>query len=218
MNPAEYAATERIFARNFYNGEAPDTILSGDGPGYYLFTAPYASNTVKDGRRKSADRYTGSLAKALAVSTGSGWLAAAGAVSEWSYWDERRDAFTGALDDAVIDGKFVIDVNGVSARYGADIFIGYGSNPSEEALALADEIIYEFSEYRVVAGGKFNATSPRTVRSFIADSGGDALQLEVAPRLRNIDECPELPGNFITRFGTLLMNHAAGRQPVAVAA
>lgn len=218
MNTDEYAAAELTFARNFYNGDAPDTILSGDGPGYYLFTAPHASNTIQDGRRKPADLFTGPLAQALAGLTGSSWVATSGAVSEWAYWDERRDVFTQALDTGIEDGKFVIDINGVSARYGADIFIGHGTDPSDEALALADAIVYEFSEYRVVVGGKFNATSPRTVRSYIAGNGGDGLQLEIAPRLRNLDEFPHLPGDFIARFGGLLMTHAAEQLSLAVAA
>lgn len=207
-----YAARERFYARNFYNGDKPDEIRSGGGPGYYLFTAPHASNYIQDGRRRFAEPYTGALAETLGELTGSAWVAAAGAVSEWDYWDERRDAFTGAIRDGVGSGRFVVDLNGVSPRYGADLFIGLGTSPSDEALAVADAIVYEFSEYRVVAGGKLNATSPRTVRSFVASQGGDGIQLELAPRLINAAEHPFGPEDFITRLAGLLGSHAALRR------
>lgn len=213
-----YAAREQVYARNFYNGDKPDQVRSGDGPGYYLFTAPHASNYLQDGRRRFAEPYTGALAETLGELTGSGWVATSGVASEWDYWDERRDPFATAIAAAAAAGRFVVDLNGVSARYGADIFIGLGTSPSEEATALADAIVYEFSEYRVVAGGKMNATSPRTVRSFVATQGGDGLQLELVPRLINPVEFPTGPGDFLTRLSGLLSAHAALHTREAVAA
>lgn len=204
-----YTARERTYAGNFYNGDKPDEIRSGDGAGYYLFTAPHASNYIQDSRRRFAEQYTGALAETLGELTGSGWVATAGIASEWDYWDERRDAFAGAIREGISDGQFVVDLNGVSPRYGADIFIGLGTSPSDEALALADAIVYEFSEYRAVAGGKLNATSPRTVRSFVASQGGDGIQLELAPRLINAADYPFGPEDFITRLAGLLGSHAA---------
>lgn len=214
-----YAARERTYARNFYNGDKPDEIRSGDEPGYYLFTAPHASNYIQDGRRRFAEPYTGALAETLGELTGSGWVTAAGVASEWDYWDERRDPFTNAIREGVSNGQFVVDLNGLSPRYGADAFIGLGTSPSEEALALADAIVFEFAEYRVVAGGKLNATSPRTVRSFVAAQGGDGIQLELGPRLINAAEHPFGPEDFITRLAALLGTHAALQStPVAVPA
>lgn len=211
---ASYTARERTFARNFYNGDEADAVLTGNGAGYFLFTAAHSAITVQDGRRKFADPFTGALALTLGELTGSACLAAAGTVSEWAYWDERRDSFTGILDEGIDAGRFVVDLNGVSPRYGADMFIGYGTTPSDEALALADALVYEFSEYRVVAGGKLNATSPRTVRSYVAGQGGDGIQLEIAPRLINADDNPFGPEDFITRLAGVLSAHAAQHAPL----
>lgn len=213
-----YAGRERSYARNFYNGEHPDALRSATGPGLFMFTAPHASNYLQDGRRRFAEPYTGALAETLGELTGGSFAAAAGIVSEWDYWDERRDAFTDALRQGVANGDFVVDLNGLSPRYGADMFIGLGTSPSEEALELADALVYEFSEYRVVAGGKMNATSPRTVRSFVAAQGGDAIQLELVPRLINVAEHPFGPEDFITRLSNLLGAHAAARLALETAA
>lgn len=213
-----YAGRERSYARNFYNGDHPDALRSGTGPGHFMFTAPHASNYLQDGRRRFAEPYTGALAETLGDLTGGSWAASAGIASEWEYWEERRDAFSEAVRQGVSDGHFIVDLNGLSPRYGADMFIGLGTTPSQEALDLADAIVYEFSEYQVVAGGKLNATSPRTVRSFVASQGGDAIQLELVPRLINVADHPFGPEDFITRLSGLLGAHAASRLALESAA
>ena len=214
----QYSALEQPYARNFYNGGDPGSIKQFDEPSYFLLTAAHATNHWTLNRRRFAETFTGAMAETLALDGRQSFLAPDGAVPDWSYWDERYDPFKVVLDEALEDGKFVLDIHGVSAKYGADLFIGYGADPSEEALELADLIIEAFDGYTVVAGGRFNATAPNAVRSYVQASGGDALQLDLAPNMRDPHAHPETTLDFISRFGAVLGAHSAGRlvrEPVA---
>lgn len=214
----QYTALEQAYARNFYNGGDLGSIKQFDEPSYFLLTAAHATNHWTGNRRRFAETFTGAMAETLAAEGRHSFLAPDGAVPDWSYWDERYDPFKASLDEALEDGKFVLDIHGVSAKYGADLFIGYGPDPSEEALEFAELIIEAFDGYTVVAGGRFNATAPNTVRSYVQSTGGDGLQLDLAPTMRNPHEHPETTLDFIARFGTVLGAHSAGRllrEPVA---
>lgn len=215
----QYIALEEGFARHFYNGGDPGSIQRIDAPGYFLLAASHAANHWAGNHRRFAHPFTGAMARTVAEATGQSFLAPDGAVGDWSWWDERHDPFKLALDEALEDEKFVLDIHGVSAKYGADLFIGYGTNPSDEALELADLIQDAFTGFNVVAGGRFNATAPTAVRSYIQGAGGEALQLDLSPVLRDPSTHPDTTLECITRLTTALDAHAASRSvPAALAA
>jgi hypothetical protein len=200
---------ETSFSRNFYNGDTLDAIRHSKADGYFLLTAPHATNRWSDGRRKFADQYTGAMVQLLGAVAGQSWLASDGISSDWTYWDERSDPFKLALDDMLDAGRYLINVVGVSARYGVDIYIGIGNNPSEEDLEMAELIEDTFGDFNVVTGGQFNAVSPKSVRTYAQATGSGAIQLELAPSMRDPLEHPDTAGEFVLRFAELLATRSA---------
>ena len=195
---------ETSFSRNFYNGDALDAVRHSKSDGYFLLTAPHATNRWAEGRRKFADQYTGAMVQLLGATAGQSWLATDGISSDWNYWDERNDPFKLALDDSLDEGKYLVNVVGVSARYGVDIYIGIGNDPREEDLEMAELIEDTFGDFHVVTGGQFNAVSPKSVRTYARSTGSGAIQLELAPSMRDALEHPDTAGEFVLRFAELL--------------
>lgn len=144
---------EASFSRNYYNGDCLDAVRQHRSDGYFLLTAPHATNRWQDGRRKFADQYSGAVVQLLGNVAGQSWLASDGITSDWSYWDERNDPFKAALDELLDEGKYLINIVGASARYGVDIHIGIGSEPREEELEMAEIIEETFGDFNVVTGG-----------------------------------------------------------------
>lgn len=195
---------ETSFSRNFYNGDILDAVRQHKSDGYFLLTAPHATNRWQDGRRKFADQYTGAMVQLLGSTAGQSWLASDGITSDWSYWDERTDLFKTALDGILDEGKYLVNIVGVSARYGADIYVGLGNDPREEELEMAELIEDTFGDFNVVTGGQFNALSPRSVRTYARSTGSGAIQLELAPSMRDPLEHPDTAGEFVLRLSELL--------------
>lgn len=200
---------ETSFSRNFYNGDTLDAVRHSKADGYFLLTAPHATNRWSEGRRKFADQYTGAMVQLLGATAGQSWLASDGISSDWIYWDERSDPFKLALDDMLDEGRYLINVVGVSARYGADIYIGLGNDPRDEELEMAELIEDTFGDFNVVAGGQFNAVSPKSVRTYARATGSGAIQLELAPSMRDPLEHPDTAGEFVLRFSELLSTRSA---------
>lgn len=200
---------ETSFSRNFYNGDTVDAVRHSKADGYFLLTAPHATNRWMDGRRKFADQYTGAMVQLLGATAGQSWLASDGISSDWTYWDERKDPFKLALDDMLDEGRYLINVVGVSARYGVDIYVGLGTDPREEELELAELIEDTFGDFNVVTGGQFNAVSPKSVRSYAQSTGSGAIQLELAPSMRDALEHPDTAGEFVLRFAELLSTRSS---------
>lgn len=195
---------EPSFSRNFYNGDVPDAVRQQKTDGYFLLTAPHSANRWQGGRRKFADQYTGSLVQLLGITAGQSWLAADGLSSDWSYWDERSDPFKLALDSMLDEGRYLVNLQGVSSRHSVDIYIGIGNDPGEEDLEMAELIEDTFGDFNVVTGGEFNALSHRSVRTYARSTGSGAIQLDLAPSMRNPLEHPETAGEFVSRFSDLL--------------
>ena len=200
---------EASFSRNFYNGDALDAVRHSKADGYFLLTAPHATNRWMDGRRKFADQYTGAMVQLLGATADQSWLATDGVSSDWTYWDERNDPFKLALDDMLDEGRYLVNIVGVSARYGVDIYVGLGNDPREEELEMAELIEDTFGDFNVVTGGQFNAVSPKSVRTYARSTGSGAIQLELAPSMRDALEHPDTAGEFVLRFAELLSTRSS---------
>lgn len=205
----ELLKLETSFSRNFYNGDSLDAVRQQKTDGYFLLTAPHATNRWQDGRRKFADQYTGSVVQLLGSTAGQSWLATDGIASDWTYWDERNDAFKLALDSLLDEGKYLVNVVGVSARHGADLYVGLGSDPREEELEMAEMIEDTFGDFQVMTGGQFNALSPKSVRTYARSTGSGGIQLELAPSMRDPLAHPGTAGEFVLRFSELLATRSA---------
>jgi hypothetical protein len=200
---------ETSFSRNFYNGDGRDAVRQHKADGYFLLTAPHATNRWQDGRRKFADQYTGAMVQLLGATAGQSWLASDGVTQDWAYWDERSDPFKTALDEMLDEGKYLINIQGVSGRDGVDLYIGLGNDPREEELEMAELIEDTFGDFNVVTGGQFNAVSPKSVRTYARSTGSGAIQLELAPSLRDPLEHPDTAGEFVLRLSELLATRSA---------
>lgn len=200
----EYVRLEAKFARHFYNGDMPDRIRQHKGKGGVLLAAPHSSNRMVGGRPRQADRYTGALAQILAIRSGHSWLAADGVISEWAAWESRHDRFRDALDAALDNGRFVIDLRAAPADARGDIFIGLGPRPSEAAMTLAERIDDAFPEFKVVVGGCGNTAACETLSSYARGRGGDGIQLNLSSPLRDPIEFPDSVATFIKTFAGIL--------------
>lgn len=205
----ELRILEAPFSRNFYNGDTLNAVRHHKDEGYFLLTAPHATNRWAEGRRRFADQYTGALVQLLGTAAGQSWLATDGISSDWSYWDERTDAFKAALDEELDEGKYLINVQGVSAKFGTDIFLGVGSDPREEELEMVELFEDTFSDFTVVTGGRFNGAGPKSPRTYARSTGSGGIQLELAPRMRDPLEHPDTAGEFALRLSELLANRSA---------
>ncbi|MET4144173.1 hypothetical protein [Arthrobacter sp. UYCo732] len=200
---------EKFFSRNFYNGDSLDAVRQQKTDGYFLLTAPHATNRWQDGRRKFADQYTGSVVQLLGTTAGQSWLATDGVASDWTYWDERSDPFKLALDGILDEGKYLVNIVGASARHGVDIHVGIGNDPRSEELEMAEMIEDTFGDFHVVTNGQFNAASPKSVRTYARSTGSGGIQLELAPSMRDPLEHPDTAAEFVLRFAELLATRSA---------
>lgn len=200
---------EASFSRNFYNGDGLDAVCQQRSDGYFLLTAPHATNRWEDGRRKFADQYTGAMVQLLGSIADQSWLATDGVSADWMYWGERTDPFKLALDALLDEGKYLVNIVGARARYGVDIHIGIGSDPREEELEMAEMIEDTFGDFNVVTGGQFNAASHKSVRTYARSTGSGGIQLELAPIMRDPVEHPDTAGEFALRFSELLATRSA---------
>lgn len=195
---------EANFSTRFYNGDSPGLVRHQQADGYFLLTAPHATNRWQDGRRRFAEQYTGAVVELLGSTAGQSWLATAGISPDWSKWGERVDPFKAALDVMLDEGRYLINIQGASARHGVDIYVGIGSDPRDEDLEMAELIEDTFGDFHVVTAGQFNALDPRSPRSYARSTGSGAIQLELAPSMRDAVEHPETSGEFVLRFSELL--------------
>lgn len=210
----EYARLETKFARNFYHGDLPDRIRQKAGEGRFLLTAAHSSNRMIDGRPRPADRFTGAMAQLVATRAGQSWLAADGVVSEWAVWDERIDRFKVALDAHLDAGRFVIDLRAAPPRVAGDIFISFGTDPSEEAMETAELIGDAFSDFKVVASGRLITMGQVPLRAYARSRGGDGIQLNISSALRDPTEHPVTATEFISRFSRMLKERSDALAPV----
>lgn len=200
---------EASFSRNFYNGDLADAVQQQSSEGYFLLTAPHATNRWQDGRRRFADQYTGALVHLLGSTAGQCWLATDGITSEWSTWEERADPFKAALDTLLDQGKYLVNILGVSARHQTDIFVGIGHDPQDEDLEMAELVEDTFGDFKVVVGGPFSTVNPKSVRSYARSTGSGGVQLELGPRMRDPLEHPDTAGEFVLRLSELLSTRSA---------
>lgn len=200
---------ETSFSRNFYNGDTLNAVRRQSSEGYFLLTAPHATNRWCEGRRRFADQYTGSMVQLLGTAAGQAWLATDGISSDWNYWDERKDPFKVALEEELDAGKYLVNIQGVSARYGADIHIGIGPDPRAEELDMAAGIEAAFPDFTVITGGRLNAAGPKSPRTYARATGSGGIQLELAPSMRDPLEHPDTSAEFVRRLSGLLASRSA---------
>jgi hypothetical protein len=207
---------EAKYRANKYDGmAAPDAILHSPGASHLILTAPHSLNHFRGERFKLADRWTGGLCQILGSSLRVTTLIPIGRISSWDTWESRNDAFKVTLDKAVTSGSLVVDLHGMSDTYGIDVCIGTGHDPRSLTKQAATMLAQELPNYRVSMNDPFTATPSFAVVSYVQGRlNANALQLEIAARLRNPVENPEQAGRFaldLTRAFRVIQGTRVGR-------
>jgi hypothetical protein len=171
-------------ANNNYGSAEAGSIDYVVGKKAILLTAPHAVYHERDGHEKKNDIRTGGLCRLLHQQADVSALIAAGYVPKWQSWQTRNDDFKALLLNAVVDGRFIIDMHGMTDNHGVDVCIGLGESPSRLALDVANCIQKKLHVYKVMINVPFSAKNPLTVTAYVQSIKGDDLQLEIAAHLR----------------------------------
>jgi hypothetical protein len=207
MAPAlqRWVAAEVKYAANHYDG------LGGlgeyrwlDGSGGVVFVAPHATNHMRDGVRKLADRWTGGLADVLHEVLAAPVLIVIGVQPEFPDFTTRADGFARCLFDAAQD-RAVIDIHGMSDSWGVDVCVGVGANPSDEVEELGILVWEAFAGFNRGWNNPFSGAAPHTVLSGLQAKGHTAVQVELAARLRDPVGHPDEALQVLEAFSTIVV-------------
>jgi hypothetical protein len=189
-----WARAESRYSAGPYAGSSiPNELRTVDGSNGVAITAPHAVGHFRDGVRKRADRFTGSLAEVLAAASGSSALVLAGSGPGDANWDEShplKDALLGLLPNHGV----IVDLHGMRDSHGSDVCVGRGRLPdSSGSAAVADAVLAccRAAGLIVSVDRPFDARRPQTVTSFAQAHGAAAAQVEIAARLRSPHAEPE---------------------------
>lgn len=153
----------------------------GDAP--IIFTAPHGVRHCReDGKVYPAEIGTSGLAEAMAeVHKGI------------SICTISRDVYTettGPIKDCLLglglENKLVVDIHGMSDKYGVDVSIGTEESTDTLTLRLAEILETDAAKLKLQASLNypFSALSPKCISHFVHKNRGIALQLEIALSLR----------------------------------
>ena len=172
---------EERYSANNYDGSGPDAVLVIPGalrPGLIL-SAPHATNHLRDGALKFADRGTGGLAELLARELGATAVIAASG----RHGDANHDAEHPLKESiASLSPALVLDLHGMRDREDhpvqADLGAGQGLTPPDLESALRAKLVT--SDGALFTGGK----KLTTVTSWAQLRNIPALQIEVTASFR----------------------------------
>nr|WP_232541488.1 N-formylglutamate amidohydrolase [Nocardia bovistercoris] len=193
---------ERKYRANDYYGEGrPAAIDILDGSTGLLVTAPHSLHHFRHGRKKPADRYTGSYAELLHAALDATAVIPTGPIGRWENWEDRDDPFRHALDRLSTPSTLVVDLHGMSDRHGVDVCLGLGPAPTAASEELAHRLAEELHPYQVSINTPFAATPHYTVTAYVQTrTPADAIQIEMAANIRNPVLHPKRSGDFLGRL------------------
>ncbi|WP_125775121.1 hypothetical protein [Antribacter gilvus] len=190
---ARWLALEQVFSEERYDGGRPPwpvevanrVVESTSGlleslPGtrpHVVITAPHATNHVRAGAMKVADRGTGGLALLLAELTGATALIALHSTGDANFDVEHPLK----VRLAELRPALVIDLHGMRRRPGSDVDLGAGDGLVPDAFVSA---LRASSQVLVTVNEVFDAMRPTTVTAFSQDLGIRAVQAEIGAHLR----------------------------------
>ena len=191
----------------------PDTVRVLKGSNVLLTAShavPHAQHAAPSaGRtRKKHDGATGQIAETIAHVTGTSALIAC------PPWTGNANAdpldlcpFKQTMVRMIAEQKvrYVLDLHGMSSRYGVDICVGNGGTATD---ALTDVLCGFFTD----AGLSYSINEPYaargtgTVRANAYAAGAWALQLEIAPHCRDRHRHPGLTGALLYAFNRFVVS------------
>lgn len=188
-------------ANDYYGAGRPAAVEILDGSARLLLTAPHSLHHFRHGRKKSADRYTGSYAELLHAALDARAVIPTGPIGSWDTWEDRDDPFRHALDRLCTPSTLVVDLHGMSDSHGVDVCLGLGPAPSTASEDVAHHLAEDLRPYRVSIGTPFSATPHYTVTAYVQTrTPADAIQIEMAANIRNPAQDPERSADFLRRL------------------
>lgn len=170
-----------------------------------LFCAPHALNHFRHNNLKIADLYTGSLCQLLARETGQSSLVASKTSNDFMGLELN---YIKKLNSAVEKGLFVVDLHGMSSRYGYDVCIGLGPNASSRVVDFKNHVVNSLNDYNISINFPFNASAKHTMTNYVQTKlSGDALQIEISSELRDPINQSEKSKKFIIDFTNCIKSY-----------
>jgi hypothetical protein len=195
-----WARLESRYSPGPYVGSpVPNELRTLEGSNGVVITAPHAVGHYRDGVRKGADRFTGSLAEVLAAASGSSALVLAGSGPGDPNWDAAHP-FKDALLGLLARNAVVLDLHGMRDSYGCDVCVGRGMLPDASDSAEAARVVVDrcgSAGLTVWVDRPFDARRAETVTSFVQAQGGASAQIEIAARFRSPRAEPEPSGRML---------------------
>jgi len=189
------------FSNNHYNSiNQINNIEIGqanDSSRKILFCAPHAFNHFRYNKIKVADIFTGSLCQVLAKATGQSGIVSTCPDNNPDYMGFGYK-YLHQIERAVSNKLLIVDLHGMSNKYGLDVCIGVGANPSIRVNQLVKCLMNDLVDYRVSINEPFAALAEYTITNFVQTKLlGDAVQIEIASKLRDPTNNPIECGVFL---------------------
>ncbi|WP_054814589.1 hypothetical protein [Nocardia arizonensis] len=209
---------QKYRANNYYGAQSPSAIDVLNGSRDIIVTAPHALHHFRDGRKKPADRWTGACAELLHLGLDATAIIPTGPIPDWTTWDERDDPFRQALDRLCTPETLVIDLHGMSNAHGVDVCVGLGPEPAADTGEFAEWLVDSLRPYEVSLNEPFSAAPHYTVTSHVQTrTPADAIQVEMALRVRDPADHPQRSADFLRRLASSIRKFADCRTPPTAA-
>ena len=220
-DPGSERALDRL-AKRWYQLNQPFTLNEFEGPGSgpcwtvverrnpIVCSAPHAVHHSRHGALKLNDANTGGLALALAEHFGGSAVALRrGGLDFGDPNDDLHHPVKDAAAHLVGPGVTFLDIHGMADRE-VDVIVGLGTAPTKRSFRLAELFVNAASRNGIAAivadeDTGFNAFGRATMTMWALGLGADALQFEIAHRLRTVRADPhrrvDLLRAFVEVFG-----------------
>jgi len=155
--------------------------ITGPAASRFIFSAPHAVRSVRNGEPKTADMGSGGLAELLAEQLRGVAVTTYGRQTGDANWDRLEGEFKRELLGRIRPGTIVVDLHGMSDRWDHDLIAGLGPLP-ELSRELGEGLLSAAARHHLRArtGPPFDATRPGTVTGALQAAGVRAIQVEVA--------------------------------------
>lgn len=189
---------ERMFLANDYHGNIKSQSLAKviDGTIPVILSAPHAVNhTRRNGKPKSADVFTGSIALLLQKITDCSAIVLTRYEKDYS---QRLKEFRARVKTTAAKNnvRYLIDLHGAAAERKYDIYLGTARGITmEDSLLQGIKQIFHANGFQKVADNiLFTAESPETITHYAWNKVGlQSIQIEVNYSIRNPNGKMSLP-------------------------
>ncbi|MBN8209836.1 N-formylglutamate amidohydrolase [Bacillus sp. NTK071] len=189
VNLQEVLELEDQFSQHKYHGAIQSNEFTSNKEGVLpiLISAPHATKHWRNGRVKSADIYTGSIALLLYQLTGCHVMVKTKIGEDPNYvvGGEYKEILSEFCRTHSI--HTIIDLHGASSEHSFDIEMGsnFGESLSDDKARRIAQV-FQNHRFKVALNGTFAASHKGTITNYVSQELGiDAVQLEINKEYRN---------------------------------